>query len=118
MLGVFCLTGDAKLWWKQHCLDNPPQSENATWEMMKQAIKERYLPPAHQSIKMNEFFALRQLGLSLEEYYTNFVSLRRYAPQMSAEQQIARFCQGLNKPLSSRLESMRPCCANRHVESL
>ena len=27
---------------------------------------------------------------------------------MSSEQQIARFCQGLNSPLDSRLEAMRP----------
>ncbi|MCO5553155.1 hypothetical protein L7F22_006676 [Adiantum nelumboides] len=76
---------------------------------MKQAVKDRYLPPAHQALKMNEFYALRQLGLTLEEYYSKFVFLRRYAPSMSTEQQIvARFCQGLNRPLSTRLEAMRP----------
>ncbi|MCO5571903.1 hypothetical protein L7F22_025652 [Adiantum nelumboides] len=75
---------------------------------MKQAMKERYLPPAHQALKMNEFYALRQLELTLKEYYSKFVSLRRYAPSMSTEQQIAWFCQGLNRPLSTRLEAMRP----------
>ncbi|MCO5573722.1 hypothetical protein L7F22_027496 [Adiantum nelumboides] len=75
---------------------------------MKQAVKDRYLPPAHQALKMNEFYALRQLGLTLEEYYSKFVSMRRYAPSMSTEQQIARFCQGLNRPLSTHLEAMRP----------
>ncbi|MCO5577610.1 hypothetical protein L7F22_031441 [Adiantum nelumboides] len=99
ILGMFCLTGDAKLWWKQHCRDSPTSSPS--WQGMKQALKERYLPPAHQALKMNEFYALRQLGLTLEEYYSKFVSLRRYAPQMTMEQQIARFCQGLNRPLST-----------------
>ncbi|MCO5612315.1 hypothetical protein L7F22_066580 [Adiantum nelumboides] len=75
---------------------------------MKQAVKERYLPPAHQALKMNEFYALRKLGLTLEEYYSKFVSLRRYAPQMTMEQQIARFCQGFNRPLNTQLEAMRP----------
>ncbi|MCO5598203.1 hypothetical protein L7F22_052295 [Adiantum nelumboides] len=106
MLGMFCLTGDAKLWWKQHCRDNPTSSPS--WEKMKQAVKDRYLPPTHQALKMNEFYALRQLGLTLEEYYSEFVSLRRYAPSMSTEQQIARFCQGLKRPLSTLLETMRP----------
>ncbi|MCO5580631.1 hypothetical protein L7F22_034501 [Adiantum nelumboides] len=105
MIGMFCLTRDAKLWLKQHCRDNPTSSPS--WEGMKQAVKERYLPPAHQALRMNEFYALRQLGLTLEEYYSKFVSLRRYAPQMTMEQQIARFCQGLNRPLSTRLEAMR-----------
>ncbi|MCO5549345.1 hypothetical protein L7F22_002815 [Adiantum nelumboides] len=106
MLGMFCLTGDAKLWWKKHCRDNPTSSPS--WEGMKQAVKERYLPPAHQALKMNEFYALQQLGLTLEEYYSKFVSLRRYVPQMTMEQQIARFCQGLNRPLSTLLQTMRP----------
>ncbi|MCO5603121.1 hypothetical protein L7F22_057267 [Adiantum nelumboides] len=106
MLSMFRLSGDAKLWWKQHCRDNPTSSPS--WERMKQDVKERYLPPAHQVLKMNDFFTLRQLGITLEEYYSKFVSLRRYAPQMTMEQQIARFCQGLNRPLSTRLEAMRP----------
>ncbi|MCO5576132.1 hypothetical protein L7F22_029940 [Adiantum nelumboides] len=87
MLCMFRLTGDAKLWWKEHRRDNPTSSPS--WEAMKQAVKERYLPPAHQALKMNELFALWQLGLTLEEYYSKFVSLRRYAPQMTMEQQIA-----------------------------
>lgn len=37
-----------------------------------------------------------------------FFELRHYAPLMSNDQQIARFCQGLNEPLDSRLEAMRP----------
>ncbi|MCO5602660.1 hypothetical protein L7F22_056796 [Adiantum nelumboides] len=106
MLSMFRLSGDAKLWWKQHCRDNPTSSPS--WEKMKQAVKDRYLPPAHQALKMNEFYALRQLGLTLEEYYSKFVSLGRYAPSMSTEQQIARFCQGLNRPLSTCLEAKRP----------
>ena len=57
---------------------------------------------------MNEFYRLKQFSLSLEEYYSKFVSLRRYAPLMTEEQIIARFCQGLNSPLDSRLEAMRP----------
>ncbi|MCO5575287.1 hypothetical protein L7F22_029087 [Adiantum nelumboides] len=106
MLAMFCLTRDAILWWKQHCRDNPTSSPS--WEKMKQVVKERYLPPAHQALKMNEFYALRQLVFTLEEYYSKFFSLRRYAPSMSTEQQIARFSQGLNRPLSTRLEAMRP----------
>ncbi|MCO5601366.1 hypothetical protein L7F22_055486 [Adiantum nelumboides] len=106
MLGMFRLIEDAKLWWKQHCKDNPTSSHS--WEGMKQAVKERYLPLAHQALKINELYALRQLGLTLEEYYSKFVSLRRYTFQMTMEQQIAQFCQGLNRPLSTRLEAMRP----------
>ena len=108
MLARFRLQGDAKLWWKQHCRDNAVEEDSQSWGQIKEAVKARYLPPAHQVLKMNEFFELRQLSLTLEEYYSKFVTLRRYAPQMTYEQQVARFCQGLNSPLNSRLEAMRP----------
>ncbi|MCO5570999.1 hypothetical protein L7F22_024730 [Adiantum nelumboides] len=84
-------------------------AENSqSWREIKQAVKEMYLPPAHETLKMNEFFALKQQGLSLVKYYSKFVSLRRYAPAMTIEQQVAQFCQGLNKLISSRLEAMKP----------
>ena len=75
---------------------------------MKKAVTERYLPPAHRALKMNELFDLRQNTSTLEEYYSKFVTLRRYAPQLSIDEQVTRFCQGLNAPLDTRLESMRP----------
>ena len=87
-LGMLKLVGDAKLWWKQHCKDSRVNENTQGWEEMKRAIIERYLPPAHRAIQMNEFFDLRQNNLSLEEYYSKFVILRCYAPQLSAEQQI------------------------------
>ena len=79
-----------------------------TWEDIKKAVKECYLPPGHETLKMNEFYGLTQKAMTLGEYYANFVSLHRYAPQMTLEQQIARFCQGLNSLLNSRLKAMRP----------
>ena len=108
MFGMFKLAGEAKLWWKQYCKDKGVVPSSQTWEQIKQAIRERYLPLAHETLKMNEFYRLKQFSLSLEEYYSKFVSLRRYAPLMTEEQRIARFCQGLNSPLDSRLEAMRP----------
>ena len=108
MLGMFKLTGEAKLWWKQNCKDRGVTKISQTWEDIKTAVKERYLPPGHEAIKMNEFYGLTQKNSTLGEYFTKFVSLRRYAPLMTLEQQIARFCQGLNSPLNTRLEAMRP----------
>lgn len=108
MLGMLKLVGDAKLWWKQHCKDAGVSENSQDWEDVKRAVMERYLPPAHRALKMNEFFDLRQNTLTLEEYYSKFVTLRRYAPKLSTDEQVARFCQGLNAPLDTRLEAMRP----------
>ncbi|MCO5590638.1 hypothetical protein L7F22_044610 [Adiantum nelumboides] len=108
MLARFRLIGGAKLWWKQWCKDEGVDEGTQTWENIKKAVEGRYLPPGHKAIKMNEFFALKQFSLTLEEYYSKFVTLRRYAPALTSEEQIARFCQGLVAPWNTRLEAMRP----------
>ena len=86
MLGMFRLTGDAKLWWKQYCRDQGVLETSQSWAQINQAVKERYLPPAHEALKMNGFFELKQGSLTFEQYYSKFVSLRRYAPQLSSDQ--------------------------------
>ena len=95
MLARFCISGDAKLWWKQWCKDMGVTQGFQTWENVKSAFKGRYFPPTHESIKMNEFFAL-------------FITLRIYAVALTNEQQIARFYESLNKPLGTTLEAMKP----------
>ena len=86
MLSRFRLTGDAKFWWKQWCKDKGVLEGSQTWENIKVAVKGRYLPPTHEEIKMNEFFVLRQGNLTLEEFYSKFVTLWRYAPALTNEQ--------------------------------
>ena len=39
MLGMFRLTGDAKLWWKQHCRDQGVTKSSQNWAQIKQAVK-------------------------------------------------------------------------------
>ena len=46
MLARLRLQGDAKIWWKQHCRDNHIAEGSQTWSQVKQAVLERYLPPA------------------------------------------------------------------------
>ncbi|MCO5600220.1 hypothetical protein L7F22_054330 [Adiantum nelumboides] len=107
MLAMFRLTCDAKIWWKMHCQDCDIIGTSQSWEEIKDAVTARYLPPVHRATKINEFFSLRQLSSTLEEYYSKFVTLRRCAPKMTLEQQVARFCQGLIEPLNNRLEALR-----------
>ena len=63
MLGMLKLVGDAKLWWKQHCKDARVRKSCQDWEDVKKAVMERYLPPAHRALKMNEFFDLHSGGV-------------------------------------------------------
>ncbi|MCO5553330.1 hypothetical protein L7F22_006851 [Adiantum nelumboides] len=107
MLARFCLIGDAKLWWKQWCKDEGVDEGSRLGQIIRKRWKED-IYHRDKAIKMNEFFSLKQLSLTLEEYYSKFVTLRRYAPALTSEEQIARFCQGLVAPLNTRLEAMRP----------
>ncbi|MCO5610183.1 hypothetical protein L7F22_064419 [Adiantum nelumboides] len=108
MLAMFRLTGDTKIWWKQHYQDFNIVGTSQSWEEIKDAVTACYLPPAHIATKINEFSSLQRLSSTLEEDYSKFVTLRRYAPKMTLELQVARFCQGLIEPLNNRLEALRP----------
>ena len=41
--GMFRLTGDAKLWWKQYCRDQGVTESSQTWPQINQTVKERYV---------------------------------------------------------------------------
>ena len=42
MLGMFKLSGEAKLQWKQNCKDRGVSKVSQTWEDIKMAVKEHY----------------------------------------------------------------------------
>ena len=91
MIARYKLVGEAKLWWKEWCREQPVDESTVTWKVIKGAIKERYLPLDHETIKMNEFYGLTQKHLSMDAYYLEFVRLKRYAPPMSKPQAVSCF---------------------------
>ena len=97
-----------KLWGKEWCREQTIDKTTTTWKLIKEAVKERYLPLHHETLKMNEFYGLTQKHLSVNVYYFEFVKLKRYAPPMNKPQTVSYFVRGLNPPLNHRLESMRP----------
>ncbi|MCO5563523.1 hypothetical protein L7F22_017167 [Adiantum nelumboides] len=108
MLSMFGLTRDTKIWWKQHCQDSDIVGTSQSSEEIKDDVTAHYLPPTYRATKMNEFLSFRQLSSTLEEYYFKFVTLQRYAPKVTLEQQVVRICQGLIEPLNNKLETLRP----------
>ena len=108
MIARYKLIGEEKLWWKEWCQEQSNDKVTTTWKVIKEGVKERYLPLDHETLKMNEFYGLTQKHLSVDAYYFEFVKLKRYAPPMTKPQAIIRFVQGLNPPLNHCLESMRP----------
>ena len=42
VMGRFKLEKSAKLWWRNHCLENSLTASQVTWEELKQALKDNY----------------------------------------------------------------------------
>ena len=108
MIAKYKLIEEAKVWLKEWCREQTIDKMTTTWKLIKEVVKERYLPLDHETLKMNEFYGLTQKHLSVNAFYSKFVKLEGYAPPMTKPQAVSRFVQGLNPPLNHRLESMRP----------
>ena len=77
MIARYKLTREAKLWWKEWCREQTIDETTTTWKLIKEVVKERYLPLNHETLKMNEFYGLTQRHLSVNAYYFEFVKLKR-----------------------------------------
>ena len=58
MIATYKLIGEAKLWWKEWCQEQTINETTTTWKVIKEGVKERYLPLDHETLKMNEFYGL------------------------------------------------------------
>ena len=54
-IGSFKLEKSAKLWWKNHCLENSLTTSNVTWDTLKEALKNNYQNHTYQVERINEF---------------------------------------------------------------
>ena len=63
MIARYKLIGEVKLWWKEWCKEQTIDKMTTTLKLIKEAIKERYLPLNHETLKMNEFMvSLRSIS--------------------------------------------------------
>ena len=83
IMGRAKLDGTAKLWWKLSC-----QTRGAA-KILKELLRERYLPLNYDTNKMNGFLSCTRKGRAVEVYYEEFVKLSRHAPLMSEEQKLS-----------------------------
>ena len=68
-------------------------------------FNEKYLPPIAQEKRKDDFIKLRQGGLSVSEYETQFTKLSKFTPELIATEQrrVRRFVQGLNVEIQEAL---------------
>ena len=80
LLAAHQLTGTALAWWENYCAAAKDAS-TITWKEFVKEFRRYHIPSATMKRKVDEFRALQQGSMSVEEYTHQFMELARYAPE-------------------------------------
>ena len=80
LLGAHQLTGTALAWWENYYVAAEDAS-TITWKEFVKVFRRYHIPSATMKCKADEFRALQQGSMSVEEYTYQFMELARYAPE-------------------------------------
>ncbi|XP_056697635.1 uncharacterized protein [Spinacia oleracea] len=101
---VYYLREEANLWWSQLKKDLMTKPD-FDWETMKEALRAKFYPPYLKKQKCLEFTNLRMGTMTVNEYYTKFIELMRFTPEIvpTEAMKAQRFEQGLTLTLQGKL---------------
>jgi hypothetical protein len=80
LLTAHQLTGTALAWWENYCAAAEDAS-TITWGEFVREFHRYHIPSATMKRKADEFRALQQGSMTVEEYTHRFIELARYAPE-------------------------------------
>ena len=100
LLAAHQLTGTALAWWENYCAAAEDAS-TITWKEFVKEFHRYHIPSATMKRKVDEFRALQQGSMSVEEYTHQFMELARYAPEEVNDDEKKQdvFKKGLNPEL-------------------
>ncbi|XP_057249994.1 uncharacterized protein LOC130591097 [Beta vulgaris subsp. vulgaris] len=78
---TYYLREEADLWWSQR-KESLATQEDFGWEQFKEALRTKFYPPHLRKKKCLEFTKLRMGTMTVNEYYSKFIELMRFAPEM------------------------------------
>ncbi|XP_021729843.1 uncharacterized protein LOC110696816 [Chenopodium quinoa] len=78
---VYYLREEADLWWSQRRNDLL-SIPNFGWAEFKEALREKFYPSYLRKQKCMEFTNLRMGNMTINEYYSKFIELMRFAPEV------------------------------------
>ena len=109
LLAAHQLTVTALAWWENYCAAAEDAS-TITWEEFVKEFCRYHIPTATMKYKAEEFRALQQGSMSVEQYTYQFMELARYAPEEVDEYEKKQdmFKKGLNPKLQTLLTSDIP----------
>ncbi|XP_031481812.1 uncharacterized protein LOC116251592 isoform X2 [Nymphaea colorata] len=107
--GTFMLKGYANEWWQTQ-REVKFANHEASWEEFKEAFTHAYIPAFTREKRMQEFFELQQMSMSLHEYVVKFRHLEKYCPHVytSDTDRANKFIRGLKDGLRSKVMCSRP----------
>lgn len=101
------LTGDAKLWWRTRAEDKA-RREIESWDDLKTELKEQFLPCNTAYIAREALKKLRQNRGPVREYVKKFSSLMLDIKNMSEEDKMFNFLDGLDNWPRAELQRAKP----------
>jgi len=109
-LATYVLRGAAANWWRSTAVVVFTGREDVSWEEFVEEFNEQYFPEHVRDRKREEFLALEQRSMTLEEYIGKFNALERYCPEIfvTQAQRSMKFVRGLRKQLRTRVLSSMP----------
>ena len=107
LLAAHQLTRTALAWWENYCAA-AEDATTITWNEFVKEFRRYHIPAATMKCKADEFRALQQGSMSVEEYTHQFIELARYAPKEvnDDEKKQNMFKKGLNPELRTLLLSL------------
>ena len=96
------LEGPANIWW-ENTKEIKFDGQIVTWTEFKDSFRTAHIPASLMKIKQQEFLALTQGSLSINEYLTQFNNLARYARDdtNTDEKKKDRFLHGMHQTLKT-----------------
>ena len=93
------LTGDALQWWAS--VERIREGENLTWNEFSVAFQDKYFPMIVRYRKEEEFLALKQGNMTVQQYEAQFTILSRFAPGLVGDDAMKarRFQRGLREDI-------------------
>jgi hypothetical protein len=104
MLASHQLVGSAGEWWDNYreAVEDP---NSIKWDQFQEAFRDYHIPEGIIEMKANEFRALKQGAMTVNEYIKKFMKLARYAPDdvNTDKKKQDRFRKGLLGALQTQL---------------
>ncbi|KMT03787.1 hypothetical protein BVRB_8g189320 [Beta vulgaris subsp. vulgaris] len=84
---VLYLKDEADLWWRENGA-RLSAAEGFNWEAFVIVLRGKFYPAFMRKQKAQEFIDLRMDGMTISEYYSKFITLSRFAPEVVATEEL------------------------------